>query len=44
MSKVEMDSYEQVAIALKWFGIDAEPCECDFCEDGSVYFGLTKII
>ena len=37
-------AYEQVAKALKWFGIDASPYDCDYCEDGSVYFGLTKII
>ncbi len=39
-----MDSYEQVARALKWLGIEASPYDCDYCEDGSVYFGLTKII
>lgn len=35
---------EEVKAALKWFGIDAEPSDCDYCEDGSVYFGLIKII
>ncbi len=38
------NSYDQVARALKWLGIDASPYDCDYCEDGSVYFGLTKII
>lgn len=35
---------DQIRDALKWFGIEAEPRDCEYCQDGSVYFGLTKII
>jgi len=34
----------EVEKALAWFGIDASPYDCDYCDDGSVYYGLTKII
>ena len=37
-------TYREVEEALFRMGIDATPLECDYCEDGSVYFGLTKII
>lgn len=34
----------EIADALHWFGIDASSRDCDICEDGSVYYGLTKIL
>tara|TARA_B110000495_G_C23002657_1_gene591894 strand:+ start:1102 stop:1275 length:174 start_codon:yes stop_codon:yes gene_type:complete len=30
--------------ALIWFGIDGTPEDCDVCENGAVYYGLTMII
>ncbi len=30
--------------ALKFFGIAANPCEVDVCDNGSAYYGLTQII
>jgi len=41
MPLVTIDIIEQ---SLLWFGIDGTPDECDICEDGSVYYGLTQIL
>jgi hypothetical protein len=35
---------EQVLSGLRWLGIDATPEDCDYCEDGSVYYGLTQVL
>ena len=34
----------EVISALEWFGINATPEDCDYCEDGSVWYGLTQIV
>lgn len=35
---------EEIKSALLWFGIVANVDDCDRCEDGSVWFGLTQIL
>ena len=34
----------QIEEALIFIGIEVHPDECDICEDGSVYYGLTQIL
>ena len=39
------DVREEILGALEWFGEGhADPDDCDICEDGSVYYGLTQIL
>gem|GEM_PF-2228758 len=37
-------SNEKIEKALRFFGINEAPEDCDICEDGSVYHGLTQIL
>ena len=38
------DCEGRVQEALEFLGIDARPRDCDICESGQVYHGLTEVI
>ena len=35
---------EAIEASLSWLGIEAMPDDCDVCESGQVYFGLTEVL
>jgi hypothetical protein len=36
---------ERVTESLEWLGFfDAKPADCDICESGQVYHGLTEVL
>jgi hypothetical protein len=41
---MSVESNREIEESLIFLGIDAHPDECDFCEDGSVYYGLTEVL
>jgi hypothetical protein len=41
---MRIEDFEEVEAALRFIGIDAGPDDCDICEDGSVWCGLTEVL
>ena len=39
-----IDQEREIDLALIFLGFEVHPEECDICEDGSVYYGLTQIL
>ena len=33
-----------IEAGLRWLGIEADPSDCDVCEDGSVWYGLVQVL
>ncbi|MHC4705125.1 MAG: hypothetical protein ACYTFQ_31635 [Planctomycetota bacterium] len=38
------ETKEQIEVALRFLGINADAEDCDICEDGTVYWNLTVVL
>jgi len=41
---MRIEYFEEIREALTLIGIEGDPDDCDICEDGSVWWGLTEVM